>query len=135
MFLSRLIYYSTHVHSNNDENEIEDILNTARKKNKKKHITGALYFNGSYFLQVLEGERNCVCETYHCIEKDSRHTNLQLVSFSSESQRLFSDWSMAYYADIERNRNKVIKFNTNDEFVPDHMSTESITAMLLALKE
>ncbi len=135
MLLCRLIYYSLHVHSMNNDNDIEDILNVARKENTKKQITGALYFNGKYFLQALEGQRNLVCETFNSIANDPRHTNVQLVSFNAEHKRLFSDWSMAYYADIERNRSKVLKYNISDEFDPERMSAESITGLFLSLRE
>ena len=88
----------------------------------------------SFFLQILEGQRKLVCETYHSISKDPRHEDVQLISFSGESKRLFSEWSMAYCGDTKKNRKEILTHNINDEFNPTQMSPESILNLILALE-
>ncbi|MGL6040641.1 MAG: BLUF domain-containing protein, partial [Deefgea sp.] len=50
MFLVRLIYVSQVTEQFRPE-EIEKILNTARRNNAAVNVTGALFFSRKYFLQ------------------------------------------------------------------------------------
>ncbi|TAF99822.1 MAG: BLUF domain-containing protein [Betaproteobacteria bacterium] len=73
---------------------LESILASSRKNNPLNGITGVLCTNGSVFLQMLEGGRKEVNETYNRIAKDPRHQDVQLLHFSEVTERKFAGWSM-----------------------------------------
>lgn len=91
-----LIYYST-ANEDTTEHDIFNILRTARVFNFKHQITGCLLFHNGDFIQILEGEKKCVCELFSKIEIDPRHSNVTLLVQESIEKRLFDHWSMAYH--------------------------------------
>jgi hypothetical protein len=78
------------------EVEIGAILDTARAKNRKAGISGALLFNGAAFAQVLEGPLGAVEEIFEQIQCDERHSDVVMLRNAEAAERVFSDWSMAY---------------------------------------
>jgi len=71
------------------------ILKTALGFNKVNQITGVLCQGTGFFIQVLEGERRTINQLYSRIVHDSRHKDVELVSFEEINQRKFKQWSMA----------------------------------------
>jgi hypothetical protein len=94
MSLVQLIYLSDLVDKN--EAHIAPILQSAVKHNSKNGITGMLLYSGGNFLQVLEGEKAAVDETYARICQDPRHRNTVLLIEEPVSERHFSSWQMGY---------------------------------------
>jgi len=79
-----------------DEQELEDILKVSRRNNSAKGITGILlYINGSS-VQLLEGPKEAVKNTYKHIMLDYRHSGFIKIMDEGLEQRNFPDWSMAY---------------------------------------
>jgi hypothetical protein len=76
--------------------EVAAILATARDKNHRAGISGALLFNGAAFAQVLEGPLAAVEEIFEVIQWDERHSDVVLLRNAEADERVFSDWSMAY---------------------------------------
>ena len=74
--------------------EMDAILQTSRKNNPANGITGVLCTNNYVFLQLLEGGRKEVSETYNRIARDSRHNDVQLLHMEEVSERKFASWSM-----------------------------------------
>jgi hypothetical protein len=71
-------------------------LQSAVKHNSKNGITGMLLYSGGNFLQVLEGEKAAVDETYARICLDPRHRNTMRLIEEPVSERHFSNWKMGY---------------------------------------
>jgi len=92
----QLVYHSSEAYPLSAE-DIEDILNKAREFNAKHQITGCLLYHEHEFLQILEGEKETIQALYQKIKTDNRHTDLIILSENKCSQRLCSDWSMAYF--------------------------------------
>jgi hypothetical protein len=92
--LYRLLYKSSF--SKFDADEIKDILKVARYKNTSNGITGALFVGNSFFVQVLEGEKNKVKDAFDVIKNDARHHDVALLELSEAPSRLFRKWSMAF---------------------------------------
>lgn len=92
MPLARIIYYS----SANPAvpPDLRQLLAVSQKNNLRNDITGFLFFNSTYFLQVLEGERAAVNALYRLISTDNRHTNLVLIGASDIVERAFPAWLM-----------------------------------------
>ena len=93
MSLHQLIYQSreTRALSNQD---FADILEVARKFNESQGITGCLFYNGGWLLQVLEGEQSTIDSLYQKIARDERHKDCNLMYFEPVEKRVFSKWTM-----------------------------------------
>jgi hypothetical protein len=99
--LYRLIYCSRNVMlitvpGTMMEDEIRDILATARQRNAADAVTGALLFTASGFAQVLEGAREAVERTFERITADPRHAEVSVLSFTPTERRSFPGWSMGF---------------------------------------
>ena len=73
---------------------LSSILTTSRVNNKKRNITGALICREDIFLQLLEGPKTDIEETYGSIKRDDRHLNVQQLVDRNIDQRLFPAWAM-----------------------------------------
>ena len=93
MSLHRLIYKSVSKHplSSDFLKSLEEI---SKKNNAALDVTGILLGTNASFLQVLEGEESNVNRIYNKICRDSRHADIELISYRQISQREFSEWSM-----------------------------------------
>ena len=78
------------------EAEIGTILASARVKNERAGISGALLFNGTAFVQVLEGPLAAVEKVFETIQCDDRHSDVVMLRNVEAKVRVFADWSMAY---------------------------------------
>jgi hypothetical protein len=76
--------------------EVDAIMAAARVNNPLDGITGVLIFNGSAFLQILEGSRLAVDDLVKKLALDSRHSNMSIRDDRLIETRTFPDWSMAY---------------------------------------
>lgn len=90
----QLIYVSDIVRAKGCD--IDSILVDARAFNEQTGVTGALWFNGANFIQILEGERDAVNTVFGRICDASSHENIELCWLSPCESRFFHDWSMAY---------------------------------------
>jgi len=82
--------------------QIEDILKTARNFNSKNDISGCLVFSKGYFIQLLEGSKDTIEELMDSIERDKRHTNIDILSQGEMKKRIFETWDMAYLKPSEK---------------------------------
>ena len=94
MFLAQLIYFSTP--NGVGDTDIREICDQSLANNALDNITGALLYNGSYFIQLLEGGRTAISKCYHRICNDTRHKDVTLVDVSLIVERKFPDWNLRY---------------------------------------
>ncbi len=84
--------------------DIRDILDVSRRRNLEDDITGLLIFRDGYFLQLLEGDEKKVRATLGRILQDDRNYSLRLLIETPGPERLFKEWTMAFYdGDISAN--------------------------------
>ncbi|NVK39436.1 MAG: BLUF domain-containing protein [Gammaproteobacteria bacterium] len=76
--------------------EIGRILTKSKRNNPKLNIGGVLYYGDGYFFQVLEGARDDIYALYEKIGKDTRHSELKVLTEGYIDQGLFGDWSMHF---------------------------------------
>ena len=74
--------------------DLEDIHRTAREANVLEGITGLLVFNGTHFLQIIEGSETAIEELVERLRKDPRHTGFEVRDKRKVEARSFPDWSM-----------------------------------------
>jgi Sensors of blue-light using FAD len=95
------IYFITYFSSARkkfSDDELHSLLKNAREYNTKVGVTGMLmYYDGS-FVQVLEGNKEAVNEVFERINKDNRHYQIIKIKEGFEIERVFDEWSMAFYS-------------------------------------
>jgi hypothetical protein len=134
MYLVRLVYTSR-VDDTFEPVDIEKILESARKHNQRKSVTGMLCFNQKYFLQCLEGSRSAVNDTYHSILNDKRHTDIMMLNYGEIIAREFEQWTMGYMPESSLTSHLNIKYSGSTAFNPYEMSGESTHNLMLALRD
>ena len=93
MSMNQLIYISQAVRKMSAE-DLQAILKTAKTNNETIDVTGSLFYNGGWFLQVLEGPTDTLNTLYEKIEKDPRHKNSRILYNEPAKFRTFTRWSM-----------------------------------------
>lgn len=130
--LYHLLYISEF--EQNGSHDMDAIVQGSRAFNKKHHITGALWFNGSTFVQMLEGDRKSLSQVLERIMKSDAHSDIEIVFFEPAAERIFSEWSMAYYHATKDEQDIVKKFATGETFDPRIMSAQSLTTFMRYLE-
>jgi hypothetical protein len=111
--------------------DLEDIHRTAREQNALDGITGLLVFNGTHFLQIIEGSEQAIEELIERLRKDPRHTGFEIRDKRKVEARSFPDWSM------ELVRVKASYFEARDTIadrIPDGVP-EAIQVRLVRMTE
>lgn len=93
MSVNQLVYISQAVRKMSQEDLIA-IQNSAKKNNGPLDVTGSLFYNGGWFLQVLEGPAATLDELYEKIERDPRHKNSRILYNELAKFRTFPRWNM-----------------------------------------
>jgi hypothetical protein len=73
-----------------------ELLTEARRNNTSRDITGLLLHRDRSFYQVLEGAEDVVRQTFDSIEKDERHTAIDVLFEGEVDEREFPDWQMGF---------------------------------------
>ena len=94
MNLYQLVYTSVRK-SGCDEREIQKILDSCKRNNPSKNITGVLLHSDDYFIQYLEGSKEII-NLYDQIKEDLRHSRAVLLSYGPLKERVFPSWHMGY---------------------------------------
>jgi hypothetical protein len=66
------------------------------RNNLRRKVTGMLLYAEGGILQVLEGEKADVLETFNAIEHDPRHHGIIVLLEEAISERQFPAWSMGF---------------------------------------
>jgi hypothetical protein len=93
--LGFLIYISEGVKSFS-QSELKVLLETSRRNNAPRGITGMLLYRERRFLQYLEGTPVAVAAAYDHIRSDQRHHSAQTINSGELPKRIFPEWSMGY---------------------------------------
>lgn len=80
-----------------DKDDLQELLTKSRAWNAGLDVTGMLLFKGRTFMQVLEGNDECLTKIFEeRILLDPRHTSVRLLWKNSISERSFANWTMGY---------------------------------------
>ncbi len=72
------------------------LVETSRRKNALRAVTGMLLFREGQFLQLLEGPEREVKSVYEIVKRDPRHTDLKIVLTEEVAERQFPQWTMGF---------------------------------------
>lgn len=79
---------------------VADIARLSRGFNENHDITGLLIFDGQHFVEYIEGPSEHALALSRRIALDTRHTKFTLLHEAQGiTQRLFSEWNVAYVSD------------------------------------
>lgn len=81
--------------------DVPAILLASQTNNRRNAITGLLYYDGTRFLQALEGPKVAVEATFDRISADLRHRSIVVLSKRDVANREFGEWAMAQRAAID----------------------------------
>jgi hypothetical protein len=73
-----------------------DIARSSLRNNARLGVTGALYFDGTLFFQVLEGDEAVLAVLFDTIRNDPRHCDVEMVCHKPLTERQFPNWSMKF---------------------------------------
>ena len=76
------------------DDELNDIQQTARHLNALDGVTGLLLFDGSRFLQIVEGAEGAIDNLVERLRMDPRHSAFEVRDERPVERRSFPDWSM-----------------------------------------
>jgi Sensors of blue-light using FAD len=93
MSLHQLVYLSQSSRKMSKE-DLLAIWQQAKANNARIDVTGSLFYNGGWFMQVLEGPAPTLATLYDRIAGDSRHRDLRVLYNEPASYRTFVRWSM-----------------------------------------
>lgn len=77
-----------------ETSDLEAIHRSAREANALDGITGLLVFNGTHFLQIIEGAPDAIEDLVERLRLDPRHSGFEIRDQHSVEARSFPDWSM-----------------------------------------
>ncbi len=91
--------------------DLEHILETSISRNNRERITGILLYMDGKFTQYFEGPVDGVIAVFSEIKSSNYHQDIINVDIQSISERIYNDWSMAFYADIFNDYSEVTKIS------------------------
>ncbi|WP_162888071.1 BLUF domain-containing protein [Sphingomonas mesophila] len=86
--------YTSHASLDLDAADVEAIHRSALNANALDGITGLLVFNGTHFLQIVEGAPDAIDDLVERLRRDPRHHALEIRDERAIDRRSFADWSM-----------------------------------------
>lgn len=83
--------------------ELRAIAQISAANNTLLAVTGVLIFEGSFFVQVLEGDRETLQRLSTRIKMDTRHSEFTVLADQPIESRQFEDWAMETFFVAEPN--------------------------------
>ena len=93
MFMYELLYTSV-AHKKLTEDDLLDIMTSAKKNNSAIGVTGMLVYYDCEIMQILEGDKLVVESLFKRISQDERHTLVKAFYSGDIKERAFSNWCM-----------------------------------------
>lgn len=91
--LSECIYQSRSLISPHSV-DLLDIERAALRNNPDFDITGCLYIDATFFVQLLEGPDPALQELLASLRRDRRHIGMLILRERAITERRFADWPM-----------------------------------------
>jgi hypothetical protein len=92
----RSVVYASRALQAFDDDDLLQLLKTARERNDLHGVTGMLVFAAGSFLQLFEGEDDAVEIIWDRIRMDPRHGGIRVLHDGPARTRLFGEWSMGF---------------------------------------
>ncbi|HVF83327.1 MAG TPA: BLUF domain-containing protein [Sphingomicrobium sp.] len=76
------------------EEDVVAIHQSSARANALEGMTGLLIFNGTHFLQIVEGSSDAIDDLLDRLHRDSRHHGIEIRDERLVDERAFGDWAM-----------------------------------------
>lgn len=90
----KTLAYTSRARLDLSSRDLADIHQAARNLNALDGITGLLVFDGTRFLQVIEGAEEAIDNLVARLRRDPRHSAFEIRDERFVAERSFPDWSM-----------------------------------------
>ncbi|MFK7793324.1 MAG: BLUF domain-containing protein [Devosiaceae bacterium] len=109
---------------------LSSLVKQADKNNIPQGVAGCLIHVDDFFIQVMEGPRGSLSETYNRICIDERHREVHLVHASPAITRQFTAPTLAAF-DIASDTNPVFaKYKVRPQFCPYQMAPHALADLI-----
>ncbi len=115
--------------------QLGNILTISNHNNRADDITGVLIFDSSWFVQVLEGQRDKVWSRFKKIEQDPRHTDVMPLDMSMAPGRRFGQWWMGCAERNSSTEDVFARYLKDGQFQPDKMQSIELLSLMIDLSE
>jgi Sensors of blue-light using FAD len=90
----KTLTYTSRARLDLSQDDLADIHHSARHLNALDGITGLLVFDGTRFLQIVEGAEEAVDTLVERLRADTRHSAFEIRDERVVAERSFPGWSM-----------------------------------------
>ena len=90
------LVYSSHAKVPFQEKSLEQLLFQCQRNNSNKGVTGLLLYTDQKFVQVIEGDKNIIQNTYKKIQEDPRHEKVEVLIEGHIKERNYAKGNMGY---------------------------------------
>ncbi|HYG48971.1 MAG TPA: BLUF domain-containing protein [Allosphingosinicella sp.] len=90
----KTLTYTSRARLDLTDEDLGAIHQTARHLNALDGVTGLLLFDGSRFLQIIEGSEDAIDNLVERLRMDRRHSAFEVRDERYVERRSFPDWSM-----------------------------------------
>lgn len=115
--------------------DLMNILEVSKARNSVAGVTGALMFNDDRFVQILEGTKYQVDETFERIRRDSRHAEATILAIQEKPSRRFYDWCMAFVGGSRQARVYYWYFTRQADFRWEKMDNDVLCQLMLNMMD
>ncbi|MBX9930182.1 MAG: BLUF domain-containing protein [Methylobacterium sp.] len=135
--IHQLVYYSRNTVPGGDRamlTNLREIVSVSQRNNSRDGVTGFLIFDKTWFIQVLEGERSQVTETYARIGRDTRHSSATIMNVRDVPNRLFPNWTMGGAMRTPEVQEVYLQHGIGGAIDPARLKSEQILRLALDLQ-
>lgn len=115
--------------------DMEQLVYDAGQLHGAHNITGALWFNDTEFVHLLEGDTEDLEIVYNRITSSESHRNVTLVYIKECAERFFVDWTMAYFGENSHCGQIAQRFGDSLGFEPRRLPPSRLLNLLYFLEE
>lgn len=115
--------------------DMEQFLYDANFFHDSLHITGALWFNETEFIHLLEGETKDLDIVFNRVTNSKPHCNVKLVYLEECAHRFFNDWTMASFGENTYCGYISRQFGESNIFEPRKIPAKRLRDLLYFLEE
>lgn len=109
---------------------LHHLVQQADRKNQPLGVSGCLIHVDDYFIQLLEGPRGPLSDTYNRIATDERHREVAIVQASPVIVRQFTAPTLAAF-DIDGTTNPVFtKYKVRPDFCPYQIAPDALADLI-----
>lgn len=115
--------------------DMEQLVYDGEQFREAHNITGALWFNDTEFVHLMEGDTEDLEVVYNHIISSKSHRNVKLVYIKECEQRFFEDWSMASFGENTHCGYIAQQFGDSRLFEPRKIPANRLLNLLYFLEE